>query len=192
MNRRSALKSKENIKKAALEAFSKYGYNGASMRMIAHEAGISVGGLYLYFKNKEELCLFLIKEKLNEFSKNAQIIFENVEDPIEAISRYINMSIEYAKRHREFIITQTRDQGFTFGMDIKREFFEDQKKLIKNIIQQGIDKGLFRPLDAFEVTKVIMGVIRGYILSFVMDPDNVFDAEYCCELILKGLLKENP
>lgn len=189
MNRRSALESKENIKKAAFEIFSRYGYNGASMRMIANEAGISVGGLYLYFKNKEELCRFLIKEKLDEFSEVARSLFEKIEDPVFAITRYIELSIEYAKRHKEFIISQSKEQGFTFAMDIKREFFKEQKLLIGKIIQQGIDRGLFRPLDALEITKVIMGIIRGYILSVVMDPENVFDAGYCCELILNGLLK---
>lgn len=191
MNRRSALKSKENIKKAALEAFLKYGYNGASMRMIANEAGISVGGLYLYFKNKEELCLFLIKEKMDDFSENVRKVLNDIKDPVEAVLRYIQMSIDYAKKHKEFIITHSKEHGFTFGSDIKKEFFEKQKILIRNIIQQGIDKGLFKPLDALEVTKVIMGVIRGYILSIVMDPDNLYSPKYCCELILKGLLMEN-
>jgi len=191
MNRRSAITSKESIKKAALEVFSKYGYGGASMRMIANEAGISVGGLYLYFKNKEELCLFLIKEKLDEFSELTENAFEDIEDPVDAIARYINMSIEYAKKHSEFIITQSREQGFTFGMDMKRKFFESQKALVVKIIQKGIEKGIFRSVEPSEVTKVIMGLIRGFIISIVIEPEDTFDARYCIDLILKGLLKEN-
>lgn len=189
MNKRSGTESKENIKRAALEVFSHYGYNGASMRMIAKKAGISVGGLYLYFKNKDELCLFLIREKLNEFSSYARELFEHIEDPVEAISQYIEVSTEYAKKHREFIITQSRHHGFTFGMDIKREFFEEQKNLIMNIINKGIEMGVFRPVDPLEVTKIIMSLIRGYILSFVIDPENTFDASSCSALILEGLLK---
>jgi len=191
MNRRSSLESKENIKKAALEVFSKYGYGGASMRMIAQEAGMSVGGLYLYFKNKEDLCLFLIKEKMDEFSKIAENAFKIINDPVEAITRYINMSIEYARKHKEFIITQSKEHGFTFGMEIKKRFFEDQKALILKIIQKGIENGFFKPLEPVEVTKVIMGLIRGFVISIVIDPEDVFDARYCTDLILKGLLKEN-
>jgi AcrR family transcriptional regulator len=60
MNRRSAIKSRKNILDAALTIFSDYGYRGASMRKIAGHAGISVGGLYLYFKSKEELSISMI------------------------------------------------------------------------------------------------------------------------------------
>ncbi|HPU29121.1 MAG TPA: TetR/AcrR family transcriptional regulator [Syntrophorhabdaceae bacterium] len=191
MNRRSSLQSKENIKKAAFEAFSKYGYGGASMKMIAHEAGMSVGGLYLYFKNKEELYLFLIKEKLDEFSKTAENAFKIINDPVEAIVRYINISIEYAKKHKEFIITQSKEHGFTFGMEIKKKFFEEQKALILRIIKKGIENGIFKPFEPVEVAKVIMGLIRGFIISIVINPENIFDAKYCTDVILKGLLKEN-
>lgn len=66
ISRRSGYESKKRIIDAAIKVFSQYGYNGATMRMIAKEAGISVGGVYLYFRNKEELSLFLIKEKMRE------------------------------------------------------------------------------------------------------------------------------
>ncbi|GAB5045992.1 TetR/AcrR family transcriptional regulator [Thermodesulfovibrio sp. TK110] len=57
MNRRSGYESRKRIVDAAVKLFSQSGFSGTTMRMIAKEAGISVGGLYLYFKNKEELSL---------------------------------------------------------------------------------------------------------------------------------------
>ena len=54
MNRRSAEETRKIITDAALKMFSMSGYEGTNMRMIANEAGISVGALYLYHKSKED------------------------------------------------------------------------------------------------------------------------------------------
>ena len=49
---------RQQIMVAAKRVFSEKGFNKATMEDIAHEAELSPGTLYLYFKNKEELvCL---------------------------------------------------------------------------------------------------------------------------------------
>lgn len=48
-------KKKLHIQTVALDVFFKYGYKRVSMNEIAGAAGISRAGLYLYFKNKEEV-----------------------------------------------------------------------------------------------------------------------------------------
>src|SRR3989338_6150138 len=53
MNRRTAEESKESIIEAAVKVFSEKGYSQTTIREVAREAGISVGGVYIYFKNKE-------------------------------------------------------------------------------------------------------------------------------------------
>lgn len=47
--------TKNKIMSAALKEFSDKGYLDASMRDIARNAGVSVGNIYRYFKNKSEL-----------------------------------------------------------------------------------------------------------------------------------------
>lgn len=189
MNRRSSKQSRQNIIDSASRVFSIHGYAGTTMRMIADDAGISVGGIYLYFKNKEQLCLFLIREKFGEYLSIIETAIESLDNPLDALRVYINMSIEYAKQNREFIITESREQGFTFGIEMKKNFFKRQKTLVMEIIRKGIDRGIFVRCDPEEVTKVIMGILRGFVLSVVVDPDNLFGPEECCRLILYGLLK---
>ncbi len=41
----------------ALELFREHGYDGTTMRMIASEAGVSLGNAYYYFGSKEDLIL---------------------------------------------------------------------------------------------------------------------------------------
>jgi len=51
MNKRSGINSKKRILTFAMKIFSEYGYKGDCMRIVASAARISVGCVYLYYKN---------------------------------------------------------------------------------------------------------------------------------------------
>ena len=51
---------KQRIDDAALETFCEMGYQGAVMADIARLAGVSVGNIYRYYTNKEELFNILV------------------------------------------------------------------------------------------------------------------------------------
>ena len=52
----------QTILKAAETLFANEGYNMASMEQIADAAEVSVGAVYFYFKNKEDLLIQLLEE----------------------------------------------------------------------------------------------------------------------------------
>jgi AcrR family transcriptional regulator len=191
MNRRSAEESRKKIMSAALKVFAEYGYRGACMRLIARQAGISVGGVYLYFRNKEELCLTMMKERMDELSGELKRTID-VGRPHDAITSYIKVNLEYAKRHKELILTHVKDQGLSFGVDLKRKFAKEQRDLIQMIVRNGIKSGDFSPCNGEETAKIIIGIIRGYVLSIIVDPENLFSVEECNRFVMAGLQnKEN-
>ena len=57
---------KERIKEVALDEFEKYGYQKATMRRIASRANLTVGNLYRYFKNKDDLFDVIIQPAFQE------------------------------------------------------------------------------------------------------------------------------
>ncbi|OPY73007.1 MAG: HTH-type transcriptional repressor Bm3R1 [Syntrophorhabdus sp. PtaU1.Bin058] len=189
MNRRSAKDSKSSILDAALKAFSEHGYSGANMRTIAGNANISVGGLYLYFKSKEALCLSLMKERLEELSSKTERIVKDTYNPAEAIEKFISINLDYTKEHREIILTQGRDKGFTFGADVKKRFFRQQRKFVEKIIREGVRTGVFLECNVPETAKIVTAMLRGFVLSVLLEPDGLFNVRGCCEFVLRGLLK---
>lgn len=50
-----SMDTREKIKKAAVDNFGKYGYNGASLSKIAEDVGIKKPSLYAHFENKQAL-----------------------------------------------------------------------------------------------------------------------------------------
>jgi len=191
MNKRSGIESKKRILTAAIKTFSERGYKGTSMRMIARRAHISVGGLYLYFKSKEDLYLTLIKTRLDDLADRTTEALKEVRDPAEAIRTFLKLRLNYAREHRELILALGRDPGFGFGIDVKRKFFRQQRQVIEGILKKGIASGRFRKCNTEEVAKVIFSLVRGFIASLVIEPDALFSPEECCVLILTGLLRRD-
>jgi AcrR family transcriptional regulator len=189
MNRRSADETRSIINEAALKVFSKSGYQGASMRMIAAEAGISVGALYLYYRNKEELCSTVFKGLFREFRRAIADRIREISHPVEQIRTYVRTYMEMAEVHREFIYTFNKDKGFAFGVEWKQRFFTELRKFLNRIIRRGIEEGIFAGIEEKEATKVILSVLRGYVVSIVIDPDNLFSADACTDILLNGLVR---
>jgi len=48
-------RTRQEILQAAFKLFTSQGYHGTSMRQIARQAGIALGGIYNHFKSKEEI-----------------------------------------------------------------------------------------------------------------------------------------
>lgn len=56
--------TRQAILDAAQALFIRYGYNGTSMRRIAHKAGIALGGIYNHFASKEDIFRALLQERM--------------------------------------------------------------------------------------------------------------------------------
>jgi AcrR family transcriptional regulator len=188
MNRRSGVKTKEKILDSAMKVFSQYGYAGSSIRTIAKAAGISIGGVYLYFRNKEELYLDLIKARIQEQTCKTKEVVVSAGSSTGALNAFISLHLEYGVKNRELILIHLREHGFTFGMEIKRRFFRSQIKLLSTILGEGIRDREFRECNIEEAARIIMATLRGVVLSMAIEGDTVVTGKGVQDLILRGLL----
>jgi AcrR family transcriptional regulator len=189
MNKRSGKESKKRILRAATRVFAKHGYDKSSMRMIAVASHISIGGLYLYFKNKEDLYVTLMKCRMDDYADILSTSLDDVKDPVGQIRTYITISLDYTKKHKELLLIRGTELGLKLRTDIKRKFFQRQQKLVEEIIQSGITSGVFRSCNVKEAARVIRSAIRGFMLSIIFEEDVLFSPEECSNLIIHGLMK---
>lgn len=191
MNKRSAEATKSAILGAARQVFTENGYAEASMRLIAQTAQISVGCLYLHFKNKEALYHTLMQQWMKDLEEQTTAALAQVDDPREAICAFIAVATGFAAKHREMIMLQGREFGFSVGLELKRQFFKERRRLLTRIIEEGIERGHFADCNSEEAAKVIFSAIRGYVFSMVIDEHALFSDQECSNLILNGLLRRN-
>jgi AcrR family transcriptional regulator len=190
MNKRSGIESRKKIVDAARHVFSLRGYSNANIRDIANRAGISVGGVYLYFRNKEELYKNLIGGGMLDMGRKTEKAVKEARSATEALSNFLKLYLEYGTEHKEFILLHIRERGFAFGKDEQRRIFrKKQRELIRKILVRGMRDGEFRKHDAEETAKIIQGALRGIIISMAVDNDVIADPEMLTEFALQGLLK---
>ena len=79
---------RDRIVEAAKEEFLENGFEKASMRNIAKKAGMTVGNLYRYFDNKEDISKQIVEETLEELKE----IFKTLtSDQVSMEARVFNM-----------------------------------------------------------------------------------------------------
>ncbi len=100
---------------AALEIFSRHGYNGASIDEIATAAGISKALIYEHFPSKKDLHVSLLERHVQDiFLRLAETA--DTTDPGEIRLRNgVNAFLEWAETHREAFRLLFRD---TFERDV--------------------------------------------------------------------------
>lgn len=189
MNKRSGIESRKKIVEAAMDLFSRHSYGEANIREIAKKAGTSIGSVYLYFKNKEELYKSILRDKRHEMAEMTSAALEQAQSATQALSDFLRLYVENALTHREFIIFHIRDLGFTFDVGEKRQYFLNQRRLIEKIVLKGIAAGEFRKCNPRETAKLIVGSLRGIVLSMALDEDMIVTPEVLSEFFFSGLLK---
>lgn len=125
---------RNNISRAALKEFREKGYEKASMRNIAKSADITVGNMYRYFENKDDLFYSVISpafEKLMRF-----IIEQKTPDVLDKESENINIDVQ-TNRLMD-IYFQHKDELLILIDGSKGSKYEGAKgeivKLLENII----------------------------------------------------------
>ena len=78
-------KRREEIVNAAARLFKMHGYQGAAVRQIADEAGLTSGSIFYYFKSKEDLLEDVIAQAMQS---GLQIVQDQISDATGSLSRF--------------------------------------------------------------------------------------------------------
>jgi AcrR family transcriptional regulator len=137
---------------AALDLFVEKGFAATRSEEVAARAGVSKGTLFLYFPSKEELFKAVVRENLSGRFSEWNEEFETFEGSTADMVRYC-MRVWWER------IGATRASGITKLMISEARNFPDlaafyqqevirpSHELIRRILQRGIARGEFRPLD---------------------------------------------
>jgi TetR/AcrR family transcriptional regulator, repressor for uid operon len=161
---------REQILEAAMLCFAKRGFHPTSMHDISAEAGISVGLIYRYFKNKEEV----IGALANEHKKH---IAELLERAGEAPSLLEAMEILFTSHCGE----QSPQIISAFVVDLFAEASRNPRvaKVVRNVVKTKTDgvadliarspegRRLAPWLDAHDIAEMIFSVNDGTMMRSV-------------------------
>src|SRR5436190_21625411 len=86
--------SRHGLMNVAIDCFAKHGYAASSIDRIAKAAGVTKGALYYHFKDKEELLLEAVKNRVGQFEH--RVIGDVPGDARHALRKLVNICFEHA------------------------------------------------------------------------------------------------
>ncbi|MBX3610044.1 MAG: TetR/AcrR family transcriptional regulator [Hydrogenophaga sp.] len=188
---------------AALALFVEKGFAATRVEEVAARAGVSKGTLFLYFPSKEDLFKAVVRETLaGRFTEwNAE--FDVFEGDSVAL-------VQYAMRSWWERIGMTPASGITklvmseagtfpeIASFYQQEVINPGLDLVRRILQRGVDRGEFRPLDLDHAVYSLIAPMIFLLMwkhsmapccpsSQQLDPVTFIDTQV--DLILHGMLK---
>jgi AcrR family transcriptional regulator len=162
--------ARRRILKAAREAFAENGWDQTSMDDIAQKLGASRGGLYLYFRNKEEIFSAITKEWQEQLDELLRSSFSNRElvDGADILFETVSFS-HYLPINFDFIAQATHNP--LLGQLLKT-YYEAHVATIADFIEEQRAKGRIRPeIEARSVAIRIFALFNGLMINVLLGVD---------------------
>lgn len=151
------------------------GFDAVTMEGVAREAGITKGGIYLYFRNKDEMVLAAIEEIALEMVKGIEDSVDAQAPPWEKLCQVVRAQMEIMERNRDLLRTLILDRRLLKdsprGEQTRRllKYRKRHEKRIQAILEEGKRQGMFQPVDtaraAFYINEMTMSTVQKRLLG---------------------------
>ena len=137
---------------AALDLFVDKGFAATRVEEVAARAGVSKGTLFLYFASKEELFKAVVRENISGHFPQWNAEFEAFDGSTPDMLRYaMRLWWEQQGSSKSSGITKlmfSESGNFPeLGAFFQHEVIEPGHELIRRILQRGVERGEFAPVD---------------------------------------------
>ena len=189
----------QQIIEAATRIFARKGFFQARVSDIAREAGVADGTIYLYFDNKDDILISLFEEQMKAVLDDMIGKLAEETGPVEKLRQFAlaHLSlIEKNKNMAEIIQVELR-QSSRFMKEYKNERFAQYLDLIADIVEEGQQKGVFRPDIIPGIAKrAFFGALdemsRFWVLSSRKEYDIRTAAQQISSYFLQGICVPRP
>jgi AcrR family transcriptional regulator len=136
--------------RAAVKLFSEQGYYSTTIQQIAREAGISVGLVYQYFREKDDLLFLSLKDVLETYEREIPRALEGVVHPLERLRRALHAYCRVIDRLREATILTYRSTK-SLRPERRRYIMEGEtrtNRLLEACLRECVKGGYLEPVNA--------------------------------------------
>lgn len=125
---------------AATKEFAKKGYHDASVSSIAAKAGISVGAIYKYFENKQDLFLTIIDESIVRIENLLLGLVKTDEDVMIKVEKILREIISVS-RENGVLINLYNSMTSINDKKLASQFATEMEQITAEIYTQAIIEG---------------------------------------------------
>lgn len=162
----------QDILDASVRVFSGVGYSGAKLHMIADEAGIASGTIYLYFKNKENILLKIFESVWERMFLTLEKIDSDENDVVRKFHQMIDNVFELFNTDPSLATVFVNEQHHIMKRSNKLVMNNYRKTLgiCEKVLNEGMVCGVFKKeTDSLIFSTFFLGGIRYVLQQWALD-----------------------
>ena len=165
----TVLKTKETLVDVARQLFAKWGVSNTTMNDIAQASKKGRRTLYTYFKNKNDIYLAVVESELHQLQERLNKIGTKNLEPEEKLKTFIFNRLDAVRE----VVKRNGDLNADFFKDVNRvqkvrkKFDLQEIKIIKKILQEGVEKGVFHLFDIELSANVLHYALKGIEIPYI-------------------------
>lgn len=172
---------KKQLLDAALHVFATQGFEKASMREIAANAGLTTGAIYYHYKNKDDLYYDAVKEsayfvhKLSEKDKDSKV--KSNQEMFEEISN--NVRSRMSKEIEQRLLILLTAYAITKGGRIKEKYRLDYNEIIDKVAKLYFYAfGVENEACQRRIAAILVAALDGVALQYSLGVLDINDEEF--------------
>ena len=185
---------KITIIKAAQELFARFGFVKTTVDEIARAARMGKATLYHYFRSKEDVFKEVIEKETRILNEKVKEAIDKEETPQKKLRAFVLTRMRYMNELAN-IYSALKDEflnHYAFIEKAREKDFYQEIKIVKNILNEGIEKNIFIIQDAELTSFAIISALKGLeypwsikvpLLDIEKNVDNLV------EILFNGILK---
>ncbi|QCU79509.1 TetR/AcrR family transcriptional regulator [Citricoccus sp. SGAir0253] len=169
------------------------GSHAVSMQAVAEEAGVSVGLIYRYFGNKQDLVQGVIVGVLDDMARLIPDAIGPEQDPVRRIAAAFAAYCRVVEDNREAVLLTYRESNTLDdqGRQLIKDLEVQTAQPLRDAVQEAVDRGLLAPVDVRIFSYDLLIVAQSWALKHwyfapLMDLDGFIRSQL--SLLLSTLL----
>jgi TetR/AcrR family transcriptional regulator, fatty acid metabolism regulator protein len=180
---------------AAVDVFSRNGFQNSTISQIAQKANVAEGTIYQYFRNKEDLFFSIPIDKTKEFYSELELHLEGIHGAENKIRKFVWYYLYHLQENPEYA------RALMLEMRVNRNFaktktFAPYKPLthkILEIIEEGQEEGFIRKdVNVYTIRHLILGILEHIVTRWLLKGekgDLLAQYSEAVELLIQGMGK---
>jgi AcrR family transcriptional regulator len=148
---------REQILDAAMRCLARFGMMKVTLDDIAKLMGMNKASLYYYYENKEALFIDALERESLRFFELVQQNFAAIGTVTEKFYSMVRTFHVHFRNRAEVLELNVKAMSENHGLiqKLDRRLREKNIDFLRDLIQQGIDAGEFRGMDAGRVARIV-------------------------------------
>jgi TetR/AcrR family transcriptional regulator len=160
--------SRTQLLDAAEEVFGRKGFHATTLKEVAELAEFSVGSVYSFFENKDDLYLSVFLRRGAEFMPGMREVAQSGRNPLEQLHALVDYEVGFFREHRHFgrlylrAFSTSRPAPEMPDSPLLSDNLETAMELQASVFARGQARRVLRNGDEMVLARLFSGLVAAY------------------------------